>query len=125
MASWVSLVGVSVAAIGLLGAAAPDRLVALLAAQRVLTSLSATVALRIGFGALFVVAAPDCRLPGLVRFVGALEFVGAAVLLLLGAGRLRHFVEWWLGQPSSFVRRWCLGALIFGVAIAVAGAGGG
>jgi hypothetical protein len=122
MALIVSLAGMAVAAIGVLGMAAPGQLVHLLGRRRFLTLLPVTVALRIGLGALFLVAAPDCRLPDLVRAMGVLEIAGAIVLLVLGPGRLRRFVDWWLARPPSFVRGWCSAALVFGVLIVYAGA---
>ncbi len=121
MAVVVSLAGISVAAVGLLGVAAPRRLTELLARWRILTGLPVTLGLRIGFGAAFLLGAPHCRLPGLVRLVGVLELVGAAVLLVLGPARLRRFVEWWLGRPPTFVRYWCSAALTFGILLAYAG----
>jgi hypothetical protein len=118
----VSLAGVAVAAIGLLGVAAPGQLTHLLAGWRGLTSLPVTVALRLGFGALFLLAAPYCRLPDFVGVIGVLEFAGAAVLLALGSARLHRFVAWWLGRPALFVRAWCSAALAFGLLLAYAGA---
>jgi hypothetical protein len=118
----VSLAGLAVAGIGLLGVAAPTHLTRILGSWRVLTGFPVTFVLRIVFGSIFVVAAPDCRLPTLVRVIGFLEFGGAALLLGLGAGRLDRFVEWWLQRPSSFVRCWCLGAFALGISLAYAGA---
>jgi hypothetical protein len=118
----VSVVGVAVAGIGLLGVAAPTKLTRLLGNWRVVTRLPVTFALRIVFGSIFVIAAPDCRLPTLVRLIGFLEFGGAAVLLGLGAGRLERFVEWWLQRSSFFVRYWCLGAFALGIVLLYAGA---
>jgi hypothetical protein len=117
----VFLAGVGVAGIGLLGVAAPSQLAGLLARWRVLTGLPVTLALRLGFGTLFVLAAPSCRFPGFVRLIGVLELVGAMALVVLGAARLQRFVEWWLVRPPSFVRVWCLVALAFGFSLAYAG----
>lgn len=118
----VSLAGLAVAGIGLFGVAAPTSLQRLLADWRVVTRLPVTLAIRILFGSLFVIAAPDCRLPMVVRLIGFLEFGGAATLLGLGAGRLERFVEWWLRRPSSFVRYWCLGGFALGIVLMYAGA---
>ena len=118
----VSMAGIVVAAIGLLGLVAPGQLTDLLARWRILTALRVTIALRIGFGTLFLVAAPYCRLPDVVRIVGVIEFAGAMVLLGLGSGRLRRFVAWWLERPPSFVRYWCSAAFSFGLLLAYAGA---
>ena len=117
----VFFAGTGVAGIGLLGVAAPSQLANLLARWRVLTGLPVTLALRLGFGVLFVLAAPSCRFPGFVRLVGVLELIGAVALLALGAARLQRFVEWWLGRPPSFVRYWCSAALTFGIVLAYAG----
>ena len=121
MALLVSLAGIGVAGVGLLGVAAPKQLAMILARWRVLTGLPVTLALRLGFAALFIAAAPSCRFPGFVRVIGLLELLGAGGLVTLGAPRLHGFVEWWLGRPPSFVRYWCLAALAFGILLAYAG----
>jgi len=76
MAFLVSFVGIGVAGIGLLGVAAPGQLADLLARWRVVTGLPLTLALRRGFGVLFVLAAPLCRLPHIVRLMGVVELIG-------------------------------------------------
>ena len=118
----VSLGGVAVAGIGLLGLAAPAALARLLRRWRVLTRLPVTLTLRIVFGSIFLVAAPDCRLPTCVRLVGLLEFAGAAVLLASGPRRLERFGDWWLDRSTHFRRFWCLGAFSLGIALFYAGA---
>ena len=117
----VALAGLAVAGIGLFGVAAPAHLTRLLSNWRFITSLPVTLAIRIVFGFIFVIASPDCRLPMLVCLIGFLEFGGAVALLALGAGRLERFVDWWLQRPSSFVRYWCLGAFALGMVILYAG----
>jgi hypothetical protein len=117
----VSLIGLAVAGVGLLGIAAPSRFTRTLDDWRVLTGLPVTFAVRIVTAAIFLVAAPDCRIPTLVRLIGFLEAGGAAVLLGLGAERLRRFVEWWLERSPAFVRCWCLGAFTLGIALLYAG----
>ena len=121
LALMVSLAGLAVAAIGLLGIAAPAALTSLLARWRVLTQLPVTLGLRVALGLLFVVAAPHCRLPDLVRFVGIVELVGAVVLLVAGREPLQRFVTWWLQQSPAFVRYWCSAALAFGILLAYSG----
>jgi hypothetical protein len=117
----VSLAGLVVAGIGLFGVAAPANLKRLLESWRVMTSLPVTLVIRLVFGCIFVTAAPDCRLPTVVRLIGFLEFASAALLLGLGSGRLERFVEWWLQRPSSFVRYWCLGASGLGILLVYGG----
>ncbi len=122
LAVLVSLIGLTVAGIGLAGIIAPTRLVALLESQRVLTGLPITLVVRIVTGSIFVIAAPGCRIPTLVRLIGLAEFGGAAALVGLGDRRLGRFVEWWLQRSPSFVRYWCVGALTLGVVLVCAGA---
>jgi len=118
----VSLAGVVVAGIGLFGVCAPGILKRLLEDWRVMTSLPVTLFMRVLFGSLFVLAAPDCRLSTVVRLIGYLEFASAAVLLGLGSKRLERFVEWWLQRPSPFVRYWCFGASGLGILLVFSGA---
>ena len=124
--SWALLVllcGLAVGGVGLLGVVAPTTLTRLLSRWRVVIRLPVTLAIRIIFGSIFVIAAPDCRLPALVSILGWFEFGGALVLLGLGAERLDRFGDWWLQQPPSFVRRWCLlGGTPIGVFLVYAGA---
>jgi len=121
LAVTVSLVGLAVAAVGLLGVAAPATLTNVLTRWRVLTQLPVTLGLRLAFGLLFLVAAPHCHLPALVRVVGIIELVGAAVLLAAGPEPLQRFSTWWLQQSPAFVRYWCSGALAFGLLLAYSG----
>ncbi len=79
-----------------------------------------TVVFRIGYGTVFLVGAPYCRLPDVVRLLGVLEFIAAVVLLALGSRQLERFVVWWLEHPPSFVRRWCSGAVAFGLLLVYA-----
>jgi hypothetical protein len=119
----VSLCGVAIGGVGLLGVVAPTVLTRLLSRWRVVIRLPVTFALRIIFGSIFVIAAPDCRLPSVVSFIGWFEFGFALVLLGSGAERLDRFGDWWLQQPRSFVRRWCLlGGTPIGVVLVYAGA---
>lgn len=118
----VSLFGFAVAGIGLFGVAVPAKLKRVLGDWRALTSLPLTLAIRILFGCIFVMAAPDCRLPDVVQIIGLVEFASALMLLAMGARRLERFVEWWLQRPSSFVRYWCLGASGLGMLLVYAGA---
>jgi hypothetical protein len=118
----VSLAGLAVAGIGIFGVAAPAKLIRLLGNMPSLVGLPVTFALRIVFGSIFVLAAPECRLPTFVHLIGMLEFGGAAVLLGLGAARLERFRKWWLGRGPAFVRYWCLGASALGIALLYAGA---
>jgi hypothetical protein len=58
-----------------------------------------------------------------VSLLGWFEFAGALLLLGVGAARLDRFGDWWLQQPTSYVRRWCLlGSTPIGLCLVYAGA---
>jgi hypothetical protein len=121
MAVSVTIVGLGVAAIGLLGVLTPARLVGLLARWPALTRWPVTLGLRLAVGVLFLYAASHCRLPQLVRAVGILELAGAALLLAAGPEPLQRFVAWWLDRSTVFVRAWCSAAFAVGILLAYAG----
>lgn len=72
------------------------------------------VLLRLCFGLSFWFAAPDTRLPMLLRALGALMIVSAAVLPLVGFQRFERIIAWWTGQSVFVMRLWSLLALAIG-----------
>ena len=120
MALLVSLVGVLIAAFGVLGIVQPERLPALVRGLAAGRLLWVAVALRLGLGVIFVIAAPSCSYPWFVEFVGWLAIAAALALPVVGAQRLAALVDWWAGMGRGFTRALSLGTLWFGVALVVA-----
>ncbi len=122
MAIIVSVLGVLIAAIGLLGVAKPKSLIDLAAYWRNPTRFWVAVLFRLILGVVLLFAAPTCRLPMLVRVVGILAIVAAVGILALGPTRLDAFIRWWLVRSPAFIRSWALIAVAFGVLLIYAGA---
>jgi hypothetical protein len=122
MAWVVSLLGATIAAIGLLGAVSPARMIGLITRLQPASQLWLAVGARLVIGVVFVLAADGCRMPQLVRVVGVIAIVAAAALALLGPRRFEAFVGWWLRRPASLIRSWAAVAVAFGALLIYAGA---
>jgi len=121
MAIFVSVFGLFMVIVGLVGVTVPAKLVALVARWRAAALLRSAVVLRVALGVLFLVAAPYCRAPGVVRVVGVIAIVAALVLLAMGPIRFGRFMTWWLEKPPRFMRLLSLVAIPFGVLVTWAG----
>jgi hypothetical protein len=116
----VALVGLLIVVVSALGIAAPEHLATMVVGWTAETRLSVAVGTRLAMGVLFLVAAPRCRFPAVIRGLGILAVTAAVVLFLLGAGRVGGIVEWWAGQPGSFIRAWCVLSALVGALIVYA-----
>jgi hypothetical protein len=114
--------GVLVAAVGLLGVVAPDRLQAI--SRYSDTSLGLTVAgtFRIVFGIVLVLAARGSRGPSWLRFVGFIAVVAGVLTLFIGVDGARAILDWWSSQGPVLMRLWPGLALIIGFSVANAAA---
>ena len=97
MALLVSLVGVLIATIGVVGLVNPHGLYKLVERWRSPARFWFAVSMRALLGAVFLAVAPDCRVPVVVQVIGWLSILGAVVLLMIGRTGLDAFIESWLG----------------------------
>ena len=118
----VSVLGVVAAIIGLMGLANPESIVVLVEYWRGPTRFRLAIGVRIVLGIVFLIVAPACRLPVLVRAIGVISIVAAIVILIIGQKRLDLFIGWWLTSPPAVVRISGLFAFLFGVLLIYAGA---
>jgi hypothetical protein len=121
MAVFVSVFGFFMVLVGIVWGAVPAKLNALVAGWRSSMLLPWAVAARIALGILFLVAAPYCRAPGVVRIVGILALAAALGLVAMGPGRFQRFFSWWIERPPGFSRLLALVAVVFGVLVIWAG----
>ncbi len=73
--------------------------------------------LTIPFGIIFLIAAPQCRLTGLITVLGIWCIIKAVLLLTLRQKKINAYLDWWLNKPVSPTRFLGLIALAFGVLI--------
>jgi hypothetical protein len=72
------------------------------------------VLLRLCFGLALWFAAPDTRLPSVLRALGALAIVMAAALPLIGYQRFERVISWWTNRSPFVMRLWSLLAMAIG-----------
>ena len=124
MAIVVAILGLLIAAIGVVGVFNPQVLRALVNnfwLRRY--GLPAAVAIRLIVGVLLILAAPSCRFSAVVRIFGIATLIAAAGLLLLGKKRLEGLVGWIVSRPSSELRLWAGVAVALGGFLLYAGSG--
>jgi len=122
MAVIVSILGVLVAAIGLMGIVQPRRIIDLVEYWRGPTRFRLAIVVRLVLGCVLLVVAPTCRLPIVVNLIGAIAIVAAVVIRIVGQKRLDSFIAWWLAHPPALIRLSVLFAVAFGVLLVYAGA---
>lgn len=115
-----SLVGLIIAAIGILGMAAPMVFLDVTAFTLTQVGLYVAAALRVAIGLVLITAAASSRLPRTLRILGALIVVGGVFTAFLGVERARAMVDWWSAQGPIFMRGWAALAMIFGLFIVYA-----
>jgi len=96
--------GFVVAAIGVLGIAAPAVLVELGRSLQSAGGLYVAAAIRVVFGAILIWAAPNSRTPRTLRFFGIFIIIAGFLTPFFGAERSRAMFGWWSTQGSFFTR---------------------
>ena len=99
---------------GAWGVFAPGSIFAFVSGWSSKTGFWLAVLLRLCFGLALWYAAPDTRLPVLLRALGALAIVSAAALPLVGYERFERVIEWWIKHPPWAMRLWSLLAVGIG-----------
>jgi hypothetical protein len=110
--------GFVVAAIGVLGVAAPSVLLEFGRSLQSAGALYVVAAMRVGFGIILVWAAPNSRTPRILRILGIFIVIAGLVTPFLGVERSRAIFDWWSTGGSFFTRAWPMAAVGFGLFIA-------
>lgn len=99
---------------GAWGVFAPGSIFAFISGWSSKTGFWLAVLLRLSFGLALWFAAPDTRLPMLLRGLGALAIVMAAALPVIGYSRFQRVIEWWTSHSPFVMRLWSLVAVAIG-----------
>jgi hypothetical protein len=99
---------------GAWGVFAPGSIFTFISGWSSKTGFWLAVLLRLCFGLSLWFAAPDTRLPLVLRVLGALMIVSAATLPLIGFARFQRVITWWTEQPPFAMRLWSLIAVAIG-----------
>ena len=110
--------GCVVAAIGILGVAAPSVLLEFGRSMQSAGALYVLAAVRVGFGAILYWAAPNSRTPRTLRILGIFIIIAGLGTPFFGVAPTRALLDWWPTHGSLFTRAWPLAAIGFGLFIA-------
>jgi hypothetical protein len=99
---------------GVWGVFAPGSIFAFISGWSSKSGFWLAVLLRLCFGLALWFAAPDTRLPVVLRALGALAIVSAATLPLIGYTRFERVITWWTNQSHFVMRLWSLLATAIG-----------
>jgi hypothetical protein len=121
------VLGLCIGAVGAVGILAPSGLIWV--AQNSVTSGAFYViaAVRVAFGLLLISVARASRAPKALRLLGyviVIAGIATALMGVLGIGRARAIIEWWLHQGSGAVRLTGVLILALGAFVAYACAPG-
>ena len=113
-------VGVLIAAIGIVGMAAPELLTRFMNLAMTPGGLYATGALRFAFGIVLIAAAAVARMPMTLRIIGIVFLIAGVITPLIGVERARAMADWWLGEGWATLRLWSVLAVAIGLFIVYA-----
>ena len=114
------VIGLLLAAVGLVGVVAPSYILEIGRSLLTPMSLYVVAAFRIGVGVVLVLVAAASRLPTTLRVFGIVIILAGVFTLILGVERSRAILDWWSNQGSLFMRFCLTGPLVIGLFIVYA-----
>ena len=112
--------GLVVAAIGVLGVAAPSVLLEFGRSLQTTNALYIVAVVRVVFGAILLWVAPVSRTPKILRVLGAFIIIAGVITPFFGPERYHDMFDWWSTQGPLFTRAWAIVAVIFGLFVVYA-----
>lgn len=114
------LIGLLIAAEGILGIAAPDPFLTAVRSLQTPPVIFLAAAIRLVFGVVLVRAAPSSRSPKVLRVFGYLMVIGGLLTPFVGGQAAHVILDWWSEGGPGLVRVWAAAALALGVFIVYA-----
>jgi uncharacterized membrane protein len=112
--------GLIVAALGVLGVAAPSVLLEFGRSLQTSNALYIVAAVRVMFGVILLWVAPASRTPKILRVLGVFVIIAGVFTPFFGVERARAIFVWWSTQGPYFTRAWAIVAVVFGLFICYA-----
>ena len=113
------LIGLLIVVQGIVGLVAPESFLQLIQFIQTPPNIYVAAVVRIAFGIILFLAAPQSRAPVALRILGALILVGGLMTPFLGV-RVADLILGWWSQGPGIVRAWAAGALVIGFFIVYA-----
>ncbi len=121
MAFLIVLLGLLIAALGVVGSLRPHLVSGAVLGWRPRARGYVAIGVRVVFGVVLLLGAADSRFPTVFYVLGCIAIVAAVVLAFLGASRTGELVQWWFERPAVLIRIWLLAAIPFGAFLVYAG----
>ena len=115
LAAW--FIGLFVAALGVLGIAAPEGFLRTAAYFQTPPGIYLAAVIRVVIGVVLFGAAPESRAPKTLRVLGAIITLAGLLTPLIGLWGGRAILDWWAAQGPRLLRVWGLVAVALGVFI--------
>ena len=109
--------GLLIIVMGALGVVSPPRLLALVARSQSQRGLYVIAAIRVVFGAAFLVAAAGSRAPAFLQILGVISLIAGVATPFFGVHRFQAIFSWWSLRPAVVLRLWCLVIVLLGAAV--------
>ena len=115
MSTIVVVVGLLIAAIGLLGLVLPGQLIRLVKSAQTPVGLYSAAGVRVLLGVALWSVALGSRAPDALRILGVITVTVGLVTPFFGLERSRKLLEWWSSRGGSFIRVWACFAIALGL----------
>ena len=112
--------GIVIAAVGVVGIAAPSVPLEFGRSLQTPSALYLVAAVRVIFGAVLLWVAAASRMPRTLRVIGIVIVVAGLLTLFFGVDRSQAMLGWWSRQGPLLMRAWAGVAVIFGLFIVYA-----
>ena len=113
----VRLFGIAIVVMGIVFLANPKALKQYMAFWRHQKRLYIGGILSLLFGVIFLLAAAQCRLAGVIVVLGVWAIIKGVLLFTLGQKRLNAYLDWWLKRSTSAARLLGIIALVLGILV--------
>lgn len=108
------LLGVLGLGIGVSGLFRPKKMIALIEHWHGPARFRLAIVGRLILGTFFIIVAPFCQHPTVIRIIGIITLVAAVLIAIVGQPRLDVIIAWWIVRPSM-IRVSALFVILFGV----------
>ena len=71
------------------------------------------------FGLIFLMAASECSIPGIIRIFGILMLLGGVSAFALKKERIFKLFDWWLAKPAKTLRLVGITTIVVGIVMII------
>jgi hypothetical protein len=113
----VTLFGVFIAVLGVVGFLSPPRLLALVARAATQLGLYLIAGVRLLLGATLLIIAPSSNAPTYLQILGVVAIFSGIITPFFGVRRFERMLDWWRKLPAWSIRLWSVFVFVFGLSL--------